>query len=1109
MDIPLNTPASNDRERWLDRPLFANWTWEHAAYALILLIAIVSRFWDMGARAMSHDESLHTYFSYNLAMGKGFQHTPLMHGPFLFHVTALSYFLFGASDFTARLPFAIFGIVLVLMPLAFRKELGREGALAASILLLISPTILYHSRYIRQEATILMWSILTAWMCWRYLRTRSSGWLIGLAAVLALHGTDKSTSFLFVALFLVYLIPVALWQLWQARRNRSDVLKAVFLGLGAAAGLVIVTALFEQLSAVVARLTGTTGLIQPNLSGLNLDARTVSFMVIILVAAVLAGFGLHFLLRRTLGNWLTVAREHAPAFDLIVVMAATTMFMGSPALLLILNPIWQAVGGAQLIDVALLGNMANLQSNALVVTTMFALAIATAMIGVVIALWWDAQRGLAVVGVFLAISVPLFTTLFTNTPGIGTGFVGQLGYWMAQHEVMRGSQPSYYYAILMPMYEYISTIGTIAALSWIAIDTVFGRTPVEGWEAKLRTFAFPLLLGWWAIGAWTIFSISGEKMPWLTVHMALPQSLLSGWLIYQLIKRLVLQPGNPGRRVLAVMGLGMLAVVFTVRALSVIGSLGLEDRGGTAASLANLAIALAAIGFMVYLLRRQLIRGVLPAFALMAFVFLGVLSIRTAVTATYINYDYTKEFLFYAHGGPGVKVVTRQLDDLQARLGGTTPLQIGYSQETSWPMTWYMRDYPGARFLGNALPPDFESFQVLVLSHQDGPFNDWSNQLSTTFTRFDYTLVWWPMEDYKDMTWERFSYAFFNPQARAAMWEIAFNRNYAPYSQLFNKTSLTSDTWSPSHRMSMFVRNDVAAQVWDYRVGAVASAEVAGPKLQQPAGLAFGPNGDKWVIDHSGNRLFQLDVDNNVLRTVGRLGNQLGQFNDAWGLVSDPAGNLYVADTFNHRVQKFDVNGVSLFAWGVPGATTDPGNGRDTQFFGPRDLAFDSQGRLLVTDTGNKRIQVFDTEGNFITQFGTSGAGEGQFSEPVGLTVDATGNIYVADTWNKRVQVFGPDYQFRRAFPVQVWETMDPNVLTSVDHKPYLAVHRDRVYVSSPRTGQVLVFDLNGQPMDTPAIGLSPEDQPVGLRVRGDALFVTNARNGTVIEFSLAVGGAQ
>src|SRR5690606_39250397 len=108
----------------------------------ILVLAIFTRFYDLGTRVMSHDESLHTRYSYNLYHDGNFQHTPLMHGPLLFHMTALNYFLFGDNDFTARIYTSLLGVLMVMSPLLFRRWLGRAGALLASVMILISPLIL-------------------------------------------------------------------------------------------------------------------------------------------------------------------------------------------------------------------------------------------------------------------------------------------------------------------------------------------------------------------------------------------------------------------------------------------------------------------------------------------------------------------------------------------------------------------------------------------------------------------------------------------------------------------------------------------------------------------------------------------------------------------------------------------------------------------------------------------------------------------------------------------------------------------------------------------------------------------------------------------------------
>ena len=122
---------------WLERPIHLALpaiTIETALFAGIILLAIVTRFYDLESRVMSHDESLHTYFSWLLYRGQGFQHTPMMHGPWQFHWIALSYFLFGVSDFTARIPAALFSIATVAMVWPWRRYLGGTGALIFTIL---------------------------------------------------------------------------------------------------------------------------------------------------------------------------------------------------------------------------------------------------------------------------------------------------------------------------------------------------------------------------------------------------------------------------------------------------------------------------------------------------------------------------------------------------------------------------------------------------------------------------------------------------------------------------------------------------------------------------------------------------------------------------------------------------------------------------------------------------------------------------------------------------------------------------------------------------------------------------------------------------------------
>ncbi|MEW5942197.1 MAG: flippase activity-associated protein Agl23, partial [Chloroflexota bacterium] len=187
-----------ENKRWLDRPIHPALpavTNEVAVFVLILLLAVVTRFYDLGTRVMSHDESLHTYFSYLLYKGQGYQHTPMMHGPFQFHFIALTYYLFGVSDFTARIPAALFSIMTVYMVWYWRRYLGRAGALIAGFLLVISPYMLYYGRYVRNESYAGVAGILMLYVILRYLETGGKKYLYLLSLALILHFASKETSF--------------------------------------------------------------------------------------------------------------------------------------------------------------------------------------------------------------------------------------------------------------------------------------------------------------------------------------------------------------------------------------------------------------------------------------------------------------------------------------------------------------------------------------------------------------------------------------------------------------------------------------------------------------------------------------------------------------------------------------------------------------------------------------------------------------------------------------------------------------------------------------------------------------------------------------------------
>ena len=210
-------------------------TWEGWAILALLVAALVTRLWDLGGRALHYDEILHAWYSWLYAEGGGYAHNPLTHGPLLYHVGAATYKTIGSSEFAARLAPALFGAALVVMPWLFRKELGRYGALAASLFLLASPTVLYFARFMRNDIYMAVWAVALLAVALRYIE-RPRPWMLFAWAVLwALTFASKESAFFLVGMFGLLLLARSGLALAQWVRNLRPLSQA-----GPAADLLIV-----------------------------------------------------------------------------------------------------------------------------------------------------------------------------------------------------------------------------------------------------------------------------------------------------------------------------------------------------------------------------------------------------------------------------------------------------------------------------------------------------------------------------------------------------------------------------------------------------------------------------------------------------------------------------------------------------------------------------------------------------------------------------------------------------------------------------------------------------------------------------------------------------
>jgi uncharacterized protein (TIGR03663 family) len=1113
-------------------------SWEKVLYVVLLAGAAVTRFYNLGVRTMSHDESLHTQFAWYLFQGRGFQHSPLMHGVLRFEITAFVYWLLGDTDFTSRVVPALFGVALVGLMVVFRKWIGRTGALVAAFMVLISPYLLYYSRYLRDEPFVLVWGTLLALCVIRYMETRDDKYLYALAAITALFYTTMEASYIYGAITMLFLGLHLVRELfavrWPNPEYRQPFQIAFFLTLAAlviAAGFIF---LGRQASAsgtetAVPANPGAPAAVSATAIGLNQVGAVAAGVALVGLAA-----GFYFVIA-SFGNEV----RRFPAVDLLMVLGLFVLpqLTAFPVKFLNRDP--------QNFTVPPGTNFFSFFTSDAGVTATICLLLVAASIG--IGLLWDRRRFLICAAIFYSIFITLFTTFFTNGWGLATGTIGSLGYWLAQQGVQRGNQPWYYYLLInLPMYEFLPVIGALFAgylllRRWLRMDHDLQSEAEAEAEANTPispsdTLGFPVIgyFAFWGLMSIVAFTLAGEKMPWLTNHIALPLILLSGWSIGKFIDGTDWTLFREQRAWLVALLLPVTVVALAAALGSLVGTnppFQGTDLGQLQSTGVFISGALVAGigGVALYALGAQLgFSHVLRLAALSVFGLLALLTARTAFIASYVNYDDANEFLVYAHGAQGVKTVMAQIEDISMRTQDGFGLKVAYDSDVAWPMTWYFRDYTNQSYYGDQ--PTREALDAPVVISGPKHWSKVESLLGDRYFKFEYIRMVWPMQEYFNLTWARISGALTNPQYRQAIWNIWYKRDYTLYGQLTN-TNYDLSQWPVSERLRMYVRKDIASQIWSYGVGptqlranaapsdpyvkskqALKAVNVWGTEGAQPGqfnaprGVAVAPDGSIYVADSRNNRIEKFDAAGKLLLAWGTFGSldaktaNPGTFNEPWGVAVGADGSVYVTDTWNHRVQKFDANGKFLQTWGIFGQGETP-----DAFWGPRAIVIDKQGRIYVSDTGNKRVVVFDSNGQSLNVIGSAGSDPGQFDEPVGLAVTDEGNLYVADTWNQRIQQFSYSasantYSFVRQWAMSAWFGQ------SIDNKPFMAVDsKGRLYVTDPEGYRVLVFDQQGKFLttwgdfgndnSTFALAAALAIDPTGN------VFVTDAGNHRVMQF--------
>ena len=535
--------------------------------------------------------------------------------------------------------------------------------------------------------------------------------------------------------------------------------------------------------------------------------------------------------------------------------------------------------------------------------------------------------------------------------------------------------------------------------------------------------------------------------------------------------------------------------------------------------------ALVLVVLLTFVVRAAWRAGLRPAGRWLALGVAGLLlalTLRAGIRLCYMNYDLATEHLSYAQGTPDVKRAMREIELISERSAGDRELFVAYDDQSSWPFVWYLRDYPKSRTWGTQA--QFAQGAAVIITGPKNRDGAWP-LVADGYVKREYRLIWWPVQEYSNKGPRDLVQLLRDPARRHLLWRMAMYHDYS---------HMDAVKWDPRQDFDMYVRDDVAplglaalglGDTAGAGGGSTASSSsspavtgggtrlepqpraiLTGPfdgvALAGPTDIAIAPDGARVIADAGNHRIVVLERDG-TLRTAfggkcdvaqaatsgcvdpdgsGPLEVGDGQFNEPWGVAVGPTGQIFVSDTWNHRVERFDASGRFSGKWGHFGNSPVAGGPavEEPIFYGPRGISDGFDGELVVSDTGNKRLLVFSPDGGLQRTIGSGGAGPDQWNEPVGIAPDQNGTLLVADTWNRRVKRLDRRYAAIASWRVPDWRS------EGVSDKPYVVADDDgMVYAGDPTGGRVWIFAPSGRLEGTlvlPAL-VSGKPRPLGMAI--------------------------
>ncbi|MGB9753195.1 MAG: hypothetical protein ACPL89_13230, partial [Roseiflexus castenholzii] len=266
-----------------------------------------------------------------------------------------------------------------------------------------------------------------------------------------------------------------------------------------------------------------------------------------------------------------------------------------------------------------------------------------------------------------------------------------------------------------------------------------------------------------------------------------------------------------------------------------------------------------------------------------------------------------------------------------------------------------------------------------------------------------------------------------------------------------------------NHRVQVFDRNTLA-----YVATIGGSYGTGNNQFKYPTDVAVDAAGNLYVADYGNKRVQQFSPSRVYQRTYGTTGDSYVESNDRFyypeGVAVGPDGSIYVVEGYGHRLVKLNAAGVPQWTVGEAGQPGDD----NAHFSYLRDVAVGPDGRIYTVEdwgsvrymsSGNHRLQIFNPDGSYYGGFGGYGSGNYQFIAPRGLGFDRNGNLYIADTDNHRVQI----YNSQLVYVATLGQTGVSGSDNAHFNNPWdVAVDKDGyIYVADEGNDRIQVFDAN------------------------------------------------